>query len=191
MSKRPSQLIIFGQVMLYLSLAVCIALKPHYLNGDAGISNYGIHRLVFIPYTVGFLASGLFTIAAARLISPNTTYRKYVTFLYLVGGLLLVLLISTYPYQHSQFLTDLHIAIGGLLFIAELIFSIWLVRNVYRGPLWLGLLGLQIIGCIFILLSLQGTLRLLLAGQAIAGISFGILLSLASLRLQAVKEPPK
>jgi hypothetical protein len=181
MHRKITRLIAAAQLSFFACLAICIALRPQFLKAEAGFSNYGVHRIVFIPYSIAFLGCSLLTFAAAHSMQKkNVLQKRFAGTLTLLACLFLLVLFSTYPYRINTTLRDIHIVVSAILFIVELGMSVWLSIYVYRGFVTTLLLFVQLLGFAWAILSLADVVHLLFVGQLLAGLSFGALLIVTS-----------
>lgn len=175
MASESKRLFICGQFCLYVFLAVSILLKPEYLKGNGGLSNYGVHWPSVISYSLAFLSASGFTFASAFFMRPVGSVRdRFKFFLYIYASLLLLLLASTYFYKHSDLLRNVHILIGSLLLLYQLVVSIWVYFKINRSFIITALVLLQLAAVIIGGLSLRSILDLLLASQILSALSFGL-----------------
>jgi hypothetical protein len=155
---------------------------PHFLfeKNEGGMSNYAVHLRTVIPYTLAFVSSSAFLVFGANALKNiNTSSHDVTTFrrgIYVLAVLLFIGLLSTYPYQHSDALTNIHIASALIIFWYDLIFSIWMVLVITKTGVDRGLLLLQFVGFALGLLTDLGALHVLFITQVVTGLAFGILL---------------
>jgi hypothetical protein len=175
--------IIHGQLCLYAGISLCILLKPRGLAANDGISYFGIFRLTFLPYALGLLGAALFCLKAASIISPANPEPLRLT-MALISFLTVIIVVT--PYSVSSFLNFLHMLVGSILFIVQLLFSGWLV-NKLRYNFWILILSLAElsagIGCLVYLKPSHG---FLLQFQLLFQLAFGALLIYGIPRLQDI-----
>lgn len=154
-------------------------LLPHFLfeRNEGGVSNFGVHARTVLPYTLGFGGSGLLLIRAAVSLPKHAAHYKTMRrLLAILSSLLLLVLVTTYPYKLNRLLDDLHIFVAQLFFVFELIMSLWLALKLSRNVGNNALLLLQITGSGLALITLFGFLHVLFIAQIIAGLAFAGLL---------------
>jgi len=139
---------------------LCTLLQPQFLfeHNEGGVSNFGIHALTVVPYSLAFGLSSLFLALAARAL-PSKTVRRL---LYILGTLQIFVLASTYPYKLNRSLDNLHILAAIALFVAELAVGVWFAFFLRKNTANLALLGLQTLGFLLALLTLVGWLHVLM-----------------------------
>lgn len=164
---------VVGQIGLAVGVLIAIALHPGFVLkwDEGGVSNYGVHAETVVFYTGGFLAAicGAW-VAARRCVGPDR-YRLART-LRVYSIVMVMNLISTYPYPLSSTWRDVHFTFGVVLFVAIfgalLEFTATLGR--VRRAFVVALLG-ELIGA----LTWAGVVTMLFAAQAVVGIGFAVL----------------
>jgi hypothetical protein len=179
MMTKVSRYLLYSQLSLYMGLLVCLVLLPKYLleHDEGGISNYGVHALTVVPYTLAFGLCGLFILKAAASMQPGA--RSSATLkraLYLLGTLFLFALVTTYFYKLNHIFDDLHILSGILLFVTEMTLGVWFALAISRNTGNSLLLAAQIIGFLLSFLTFIGALHILFIAQLLTSISFSSLL---------------
>jgi len=153
---------------------------PHFLfeHNEGGVSNYGVHVLTVVPYTLAFGLGGVFMLLAVQAIPQHIkpSRREVRIVLSTLGYLLLLVLLTTYPYKINRFYDNLHIFTSIVLFVTELIVGTWLVARLVSDRVNATLLAIQIFGSLLSLLTLAGVLHVLFISQFIVGLAFGALL---------------
>lgn len=173
------RLIALSQVSLFGFLAICCILMPKFLfaRNEGGISNFGVHRLTIIPFTLAFALCGIYLLQAVRLVTVHSkSTRQFRFLLEIFIGILLSLLISTYVYKINSAYKNIHIAAGSALFYFELGGACWLALRLVPSQINRLLLGIVIIGFVLGAFTLIGWLHLLFIAQVITGVAFGLLL---------------
>jgi hypothetical protein len=179
MASKAARSVRYGQLMFAGGLLLCLALMPHFLfeRNEGGVSNYGVHALTVVPYTVAFGAFSLSLLSAARSLPPTTrsasAIRRCLT---LLAGLLFLALVSTYPYKLNHVLDNVHIAAAIALVMAEVIVGGWFVLRLARDRLNLVFYGVQLIGFGLSFLTFIGSLHVLFASQLVMSLGFGVVL---------------
>jgi hypothetical protein len=174
---RSSLLIALGQVSLLVALGICFRFSPHAYQSRTGISSYGVHWPTIVPYTIGFaLASATAISAAYYLPSHGQGQRIMRLVLYLLGGLYMAVLLSTFPYQIGQPYNYLHVAAGSLLYGVKLALAFWFTFAVHKNTLAGTLFGILLAGVVLTFVSYIRVTDYLLLGQMITGLAFSIIL---------------
>lgn len=165
----------YSQFSFFGSLLVCFLLDPRVITGNLGISYYGNYQLTIIPYLIGLLLTSYFIIRAARAL-PRTsrTFNAMAEILTAVALLIVGVLLT--PYSVATLFDRAHVLTSGILFVVELALAIWLVVMTYRDWVSLTLLTAQLVGALIAMISLVTSIELMLTGQVIAQLAFGLLL---------------
>jgi len=152
---------------------------PHFLfeRNEGGISNFGVHRLTIIPFSLAFLACSICLAQTAHLLKPKTSIAKQFRMI-LIGfsALLFLTLLSTYPYKLNQRLDEVHIWTGISLFYAELSAAVWLTLRVLKNRLGYLLFFVGSAGFVLATLTFFGLIHLLFVSQIVTAAAFGLLL---------------
>jgi hypothetical protein len=153
-------------------------------RNEGGVSNYGIHRVTIVPYTLAFLLCGIFILQAVRFI-PRTP-RSYILLRYALCALACLLLIgltTTYTYKINTSFKNLHVVSVILIFCFEMAMAIWISLVLDRNWANILLLAIQALGFTIALLTYIGTMHLLFVSQIITSLAFGVLLVLCANQL--------
>src|ERR1022692_3422431 len=102
--KKVTKLLVLSQVTLMAPIILCVAIMPHFLfeSNEGGMSNYGVHASTIVFYTLALLLSAIFLILASRALGQARDYQLIKTVFVITACSLLLVLITTYPYQHSS-----------------------------------------------------------------------------------------
>jgi hypothetical protein len=164
-----------GQASFLGCLAICFGLVPSYLHSEGGVSNYGTLRRTVVFYSLAFGLADFFTGSAAyRLHQQRKT--ALASWLYVLAGLLVAVLLSTYPYKLNGAFRLVHELVGINLFIFETSFSAWLCLGLARSWQHLLMLLVFVVGAFISFITLLGLTHLLFVGQAITAVAFAVLL---------------
>lgn len=175
---KAARYVLASQLSLYAYLLICFLLLPKFLlqSNEGGVSNYGVHALTVVPYSLAFWLSGLLLLAAGYSVNRRPAARTLRRVLLLLGVLTLLVLLTTYPYKLNRVFDDLHIWAAVLLFVTEMLVGIWLVGQQRRSFLALALFTVQLAGFVLSGLTLFGYLHILFLAQLINNVSFSALL---------------
>lgn len=165
----------YSQVSFFGLLVVCFVLEPTVITSNLGISYYGNHKLTIIPYLLGLLLTSYFIIKAARAL-PRTSRAFNAMAEALIALALLIIGVLITPYSVTTLFDRAHVLASGILFVIELALAIWLVVMTYRDWVSLTLLLVQVIGALIAMVSLVTSIELMLTGQVITQLAFGLLL---------------
>jgi hypothetical protein len=172
-----SSLVLGSQLALAVALAVCIPLMPRFLFSSTmgGVSNYGVHARTVAPYSVGIAVSVWLLLKASGQLELTGEDRVLARVCRIIGVLLLLNLLSTYPYQLSPAWELVHSLCAILLAIAELIGAVILAGMLHD---WSGYTVMAIAVGAFVVMALTqfGVLHVLFVAEVTAGVAFGILL---------------
>jgi hypothetical protein len=177
--QNSRQLIIFGQVSLFLFLFICFLLIPHFLleANEGGVSNYGTYAKTVVPYTLAFALCGLLTIRAAVRLPRHVIHRRYLMkALMLLGVLYFAVLLSTYLYKLNHNLNNLHVLAGTMLAIYSMILSGWFVLVLAPSGKHRIIFLLQSLGFVITILTYFGYIDILFIAELLTSGAFGVLL---------------
>ena len=186
MAHSSSRYLLFGQLCLLLFLSVCTVVMPRYLfqRNEGGISNYGIAWSTVVPYSLGFLGCSLLSWQAVRSLSNVSGHlQRFRALVYVFSGLMLFVLLSTYPYKLGAGFGLLHLLATVATFWFEAIAAVWLAVVVLKDWLAFVLLGAVVVAFILAIFIFVGIIHLLFVTQVLIGAGFGALLVRASYRL--------
>jgi formate hydrogenlyase subunit 3/multisubunit Na+/H+ antiporter MnhD subunit len=89
------------------------------------------------------------------------------------AGLVALTLATTFGYTLDRPQRDLHVIVGTVLTVVEVVASWWMYRE-RRGDLWLALV--QLVGFVLGALTITGLIHLLFVSEMMTGASFALLL---------------
>lgn len=165
----------YSQFSFFGSLVVCFMLEPTVIASNLGISYYGNHKLTIIPYLLGLLLTSYFIIKAARALPRmSRTFNALAEALIAIALLIVGVLLT--PYSVTTLFDRAHVLASGILFVVELVLATWLIMMTYGDRVSLALLIIQIFGAIIATVSLVTSIELMLTGQVITQLAFGLLL---------------
>ena len=169
------QTVLASQIVIAISLLSCVLLEPQVVTKlpQGGLSNFGTFTSTTYVFSFGFfIATGLLAHYARGL--ANLQLRRIIL-TYATG--LIVLALSTYPYKINAFFENLHIAIGFLLAIFQLVVLVILAKQLSGSAttkiLIYGLVTLSLVAGLLTTLNLIG---LLFTSQLLLGTAFAITL---------------
>src|SRR5437762_574500 len=99
MWNKASKYLLASQISLYGFLTICTLLMPQFLfeRDQGGISNFGIHSLTVVPYSLGFGLCAIFILLAANSLPISIkSYSAVKRALFAVAGLCVLAVFSTY-----------------------------------------------------------------------------------------------
>ena len=179
MSSKVVYYVKLSQLSFFWFLAICTVLMPRFLleRNEGGISNFGVHALTVVPFSLAFTVCAACLWQAAHLLATKTPLAKQFRTVLLGFSILLFLtLLSTYPYKINQSFDAIHIWMGIILFYAELGAAVWLTFKIVRNKSSYLLLFVGVIGFALATLTLIGWLHLLFISQMVTAAAFGLLL---------------
>ncbi len=164
-------ILLLGQVVLVLGLAVCVVLRPGLVvkRDESGVSNYGIHLRTAVPYSLALVGAGASSlIVGLRHRLPRSDRALLVAYGTLMGGELL----STYPYRVNEAWHTLHLAMGFALVAFEFL-SVWWWGTRSRFPLrWWGV-AVETVGLALALATLAAVVHALFLAEVLTSVSWG------------------
>ncbi len=181
---RARAWVLYGQVGFVAFLLVCVLLHPSGILMNRGVSYFGDVALTRLPFSLAFLiAAGCFATAATTL--PMTPgLRRYAPLLRGHAALLLAIMVSTFSLDPA--VITLHVALGILLFVLQIVAGLWFAGWVSpNGPTRAWLAGLVAAGGMA-LLALLHVLPLLILWQVLFQAAYTALL-LRALRATDVR----
>lgn len=167
-----------GQLVFLAGVAICVALHPGVVlkSDEGGLSNYGVHLRTVVPYTVAFLAPSLASARGAHVVDrDDVSARRLRRVLRGYAVLLVATLLSTYPYQINATWKDIHVAVGVVLFVFELLATASVVRTL-RGGRVVAAASAVVIGFVLAALTFVGAIHLLFVAQVVTGGAFAVVL---------------
>ena len=72
--KPAIRYIIYGQSCFVAGLIVCLALKPHGLTANEGLSYYGVYRETILPYTLMLLGPAVKSLLGITVLIMTLRY---------------------------------------------------------------------------------------------------------------------
>jgi hypothetical protein len=183
--------VLAGQLTLAIFLGVCVALEPGTVLkwNEAGLSNYGVHPVTVIPYSLAFAGCGAFTFVAAQRVRGVSTVGLRLRALLSVYGVLNVLaLLSTYGYTSHASIKQVHMVVGIVVMVFEPLSAVWLYRHLERDWHNRAWLGAQMLGLVLGAVDFAALLHILFLAQLFTGVSFGVLLVRGSRAIEVTFE---
>ncbi len=169
---QAARSISYGLIAAFTLLLICILIRPAGLSANDGLSYFGSFKNTIIPYSAAFFLNAYFYWEAARVLVNNNKLHNYVAYGLRVMALLLTGLVLT---PHTL-VNPIHTAIGTTLFVFQLVLSIWLLVKIDFSWQNLGLVCIELCGGLISFYYLPKPHGLLLQGQVIFQLAFGILL---------------
>lgn len=177
MRQKTATYIIISQLIFFVTIAICVAFKPHALLNNSAFSFFGNYMPTAIPFVIGLLAMATTLVLAAR-VSPKITTtdqwlsRLFITIAVHLTGLALI------PYGINRISYIVHISLAYSLGVVFLVASGWLIAKSERNVINFSLLGMQIAGVVLGILSTSevGKLHFIALGQLIVNLGFSGLL---------------
>jgi hypothetical protein len=157
-------------------VAIAVALHPGFVlkANEGGISDYGVHLKTAVPYDLALASAALGAyLAATRARESMNLPRGLRTMLLAYATLVAVTLVSTFGYTLDRPQRDLHVAVGSLLTLFEVVASIWMYGERHGDfPLVL----VQLAGIVLGALTITGHIHLLFVSEILTGGSFAVML---------------
>jgi len=126
--EKVTKLVQLSQVSFLVLIGVCVAIMPHFLfeRNEGGMSNYGVYVSTVVFYTLAFLLSAGLLLRAAKLLPKERNYRRLKVVFEVTAYTLLLVLITTYPYQRSNTYANIHTATNIWTTIFEMSAGLWI-----------------------------------------------------------------
>jgi len=175
---KVTKLVLESQVAFLAFITVCVIITPHFLfsRDEGGMSNYGVHASTVVFYSLAFVLSTVLLLLAARAL-PATAYHLSLRKIFIVTACSLVLvLLTTYPYKHSNIYGNLHTAVNIWTFCFETFAAVWLALFFRRSAINIALLLAQLAAFVLLVLVFLGTIHLLFVAQILTTLAYGLLL---------------
>jgi len=182
---------LLGQASLFGFLLICLALTPHFLleYNEGGVSNYGLYAKTVVPYTLAFGLCGSLTLLAARFIPKGiASYKTLRISLAALGILLIIVLVSTYPYKVNNALNVIHVDVGTALAFLELGLGMWFALVLARDLKNIAFFAVQVIGFGLGVLTHFGVIHILFITEMLTSFAFGIVLVRTVVRLTSSEQ---
>lgn len=97
---------------------LCVALKPHGLTANDGLSYFGVFKSTIIPYAIALLLPSFFFLRIG--LELETKKHKQLKLVFFFFSLLMLGLAIT-PYNLNSFIYALHTTMGSMLFASQLL----------------------------------------------------------------------
>ncbi len=180
------KLLLISQIVLVLAIIICTALLPQFLfsTDQGGVSNYGVNTETVVPFTLGFIGCGVLICLGAFALPKDARHQSsFRAALLLVGGLCLLVAVTTYTYKINAFFDNLHVFSTQALFLAEVPLAMWFALELVKSTLSRYLLIAFFFGFLLAVLTLLGMIHLLFIAEILTTFSFGALMVLAARKL--------
>ena len=175
---RVTKLVVLSQLSFLILMAICVAILPHFLftHNEGGMSNYGVHDKTVVFYTLALVSSASFLLLAVRELPKRSDYTRLRMIFRLTACSLMLVLLTTYPYKHSDFFDNLHTAANIVAFLFQVIAGGWIALGFQRTRTNILLFCFQLVTFALTLLTFFGALHILFIAQILTVLSFGLLL---------------
>jgi hypothetical protein len=155
-------------------VALAVALHPGFVltANEGGISDYGVHLKTAIPYDLALVCAALGAYLAATHAPDSATLLRGLRSLLLAYAVLVALtLVSTFGYTLDRPQRDLHVGVGSVLTVFEVVASLWMYHERHGDvPLVL----IQLVGFVLGALTIVGLVHLLFVSEILTGASFAV-----------------
>jgi len=176
MKARVTRDVALSQITFAFFIAVCVALHPGVVirTNEGGMSNYGVHLKTVVPYTLALVLASALSYRATRFLQRARIETRHFDFLLRIySALILLTLLTTYGYTLSTAQKDLHVVVGVVVAVFELVASLWMYRTIRSLHL---VFAITLIGFVLAALTFFGALHVLFLTQVLVGGAFAILL---------------
>ncbi|MHB9130693.1 MAG: hypothetical protein ACYDBB_06345 [Armatimonadota bacterium] len=171
-----------GQAGFLAMLLVCVVMDPRGLLANHGFSYYGDFVRTTLPYRLAFLVAGACTLLSSWYLPNDTPFRAIKFSFRMMVLLLFGIMVTTGHFTLTYNL--IHVRIGVVLFLVQLVVGTWLALLVCRDRWNIALLVLAYSSSLFALVALQGYIPLLIEGQLLFQLAFGALMVRTLVRLR-------
>jgi heme A synthase len=182
---------LFGsaQIAFFLCLLLCVLIIPNGLLANHGYCFYGEQEQTRFIYRLSFALTGLLTCVSALCMPNAAPFRVIRAVFLLLLPLFLGLVLTTSSY--SRAISLLHVRIGTVLFMLQALLAAWLTFIGCRDRRNYTLFATLFFGGVMTLLSLYIIIPLLIEGQIIFQLAFGMLVihSLCLLQMHIDDHP--
>jgi hypothetical protein len=185
MQNTRQRYIIYSQLCLYVSMLVCIVIKPRGLAANAGISYYGTFLKTVVPYTAGILGGAYFSYRLAKTL-PKASF-KYVRKAFIAISILSIGIVLT-PYSINAALDWTHTISGSIIFVLELAISGWVIKSFEYDSKMLTLWLLEFCCGVLAAIYTRPPHGFLIQSQLLFQLFFGIILYLSFNDVRQVTE---
>jgi hypothetical protein len=171
--------VVTGELAFLVFTAVSIAMHPGFvLKGDeGGLSDYGVHVVTAIPYTLALALLAIYSRRAAlHCAVENLRSRRLRLLLSSYCAVVLLVLLSTYVYTLNGVLKNVHFGLGTVLIVVVFVGSLWMYR--LWSPTFTVRMFLlaQLIGDVLTLATVVGAFHVLFLAEIVSNIAFASLL---------------
>lgn len=172
---RALRSLIYAQLSFFGFLALATVVTTVGFTDNNGLSFYGVHYPVVIPFALGLVLCNLFLVRAAHQL-PRTIppFDKLQPALWLIT--LLVTLVLLTPSFVGSFFHTAHVTVSSLLFAFELLLGLWLTLYWNNNKLAWFLLTAQFVAGLVAMLSQLQIVSYLSQGSLLFQLFFGLLL---------------
>jgi hypothetical protein len=175
-SWRAATFVGVGQWGFAFGVALCVVIHPGFVlkANEGGVSDYGVHVKTAVPYYLALALAASGAYFAATHARDSTSLPTRLRALLLCYAVLIALtLVSTFGYRLDTPQRDVHVGVGIVLTVFEVVASLWMYRE-RRGDL--GLVLVQLAGVVVAGLTIVGLIHLLFVSEIVTGASFAVLL---------------
>ena len=163
-------LLLAAAAVLAVSVCVCVGLTWGHTDIDDGLSWFGTLGRTVAAYALGLVATSVLLWAVVSR-TPATSEARPTRAVTLWMAVLLVGLAAT-PYTVGPGLEVVHRAIGSALFVGQLAYSLWVVRE-RRGRRDVALVVVELVsGVVCFLYFVIGLMGVMLIGQLVFQAAF-------------------
>ena len=166
----PVAVLIYGQIILMASIALCYLTQPGLVRRGVPLSQYGVMRTSRVIFAIGFGLAGLcFATAAARLLNTMPHAGALRTVLLIMAACSIGVVLAPYS-ARSLYLYCVHILCAWTAFMTQVIGGLWVASYVDGMLTWV-LYAAVLAGGVLTLLSIRNL-------KIVASFAFGQLLAI-------------
>lgn len=168
-SEAVRSLLTAGAVMA-AGVGVCVVRAPRPIDTTDGLSWFGVTGATVVEYALTMLVTaGLLVRAAAPLAAAPQLRTLRLGLLGCAG--LMPLMVAT-PYTLNPAFNWIHMTVGSVLFVLQILVAAWLWWARARTPLVAALLAVQVLGGVLCATALVDLDSAMLQGQLVFQVAF-------------------
>lgn len=168
--------LVYSQVSLLFLLGVCTVIIPSVAKKEGGVSNFGNHISTVVIYIMAFLLDATFLYLAASKIQKYNKKLIYISRgIMVLCGLLIAVLVSTFPRHFNYTFSAIHDYIAIILYSYQLLITLWIIKKKFSSLVFTFLI-IQFVGSAISLLSILKVVDLLYVGQIVGSLGFALVL---------------
>jgi hypothetical protein len=181
-------LVAIGQWGFAAGVAIAVALHPGFVlkANEGGISDYGVHIKTALPYDLALVCAALGAYLAATHARDSANLQRGLRIVLRTYAFLVTLtLASTFGYTLDRPQRDLHVGVGALLTVFEVVAFLWMYSERRRDH---ALILVQLVGFVLGVLTIIGLIHVLFVSEILTGASFALVLYRTTQQLPSCRD---